>query len=362
MCPMRPPPELKIPPPLLTIGRGSAPTTRQVGRPLDIINDDASHRGEYSRKSFEVLWPFLTPEGGVYMIEDMHMQPEMHAYIARLIERLADPGDALGAELQEVRQYHNIVAAFKRPGSSRRAATGASAPSAGAYHALFGRYKKEPVTVLLLRTKGGGHRDAWRDFLSPITTHVHLVDAGPAADGPDALATYRAHVARAVANMSRSFDVVIDAASGPTGLHRPHFEAVWALLNPRGGVYVFEGPGPPEFHSYLAQVVGYMHGPYRNGPCGSASLGRHFCEQAWRLRHFSDVTAVMKWPTSQPDSTVTYGKPNRAFAVEDFYKKPKNFKKLSAMEAQRLAENLGWVKVCRRSGGGQCSVAKPKKK
>jgi Methyltransferase domain len=39
------------------------------GGPFDLIVDDASHDGNLTRKSFDLLWPLLAP-GGFYVIED----------------------------------------------------------------------------------------------------------------------------------------------------------------------------------------------------------------------------------------------------------------------------------------------------
>ncbi len=40
--------------------------------PFDLVVDDASHQGGPTRKSFEMLWPLVSP-GGYYVIEDWYM-------------------------------------------------------------------------------------------------------------------------------------------------------------------------------------------------------------------------------------------------------------------------------------------------
>ena len=40
--------------------------------PFDLVVDDASHRGPETAKSFEMLWPLVSP-GGYYVIEDWYM-------------------------------------------------------------------------------------------------------------------------------------------------------------------------------------------------------------------------------------------------------------------------------------------------
>ena len=49
--------------------------TEAGSAPLDLIVDDASHRGAETAKSFELLWP-LVSAGGYYVIEDWNMALE----------------------------------------------------------------------------------------------------------------------------------------------------------------------------------------------------------------------------------------------------------------------------------------------
>ncbi|MGH9641596.1 MAG: hypothetical protein ACRD3Q_04160, partial [Terriglobales bacterium] len=42
------------------------------GEGFDVIIDDASHIGEYTRRSFEFLFPNGLKSGGLYFIEDYH--------------------------------------------------------------------------------------------------------------------------------------------------------------------------------------------------------------------------------------------------------------------------------------------------
>src|SRR4029077_5856883 len=43
--------------------------TEFQGEPIDLVIDDASHLYEYTKKSFEIIFPKLRP-GGLYIIED----------------------------------------------------------------------------------------------------------------------------------------------------------------------------------------------------------------------------------------------------------------------------------------------------
>lgn len=49
-----------------------AEVARQASAEWDLIVDDASHVGELTAKSFELLWP-LVRKGGWYVIEDWHL-------------------------------------------------------------------------------------------------------------------------------------------------------------------------------------------------------------------------------------------------------------------------------------------------
>jgi hypothetical protein len=74
-------------------GVDQADTARLVGfvgstltGPLDLVIDDASHRYEPTRASFEALFPLIRP-GGFYLIEDWAWAhwPTLHAAFAGLI-------------------------------------------------------------------------------------------------------------------------------------------------------------------------------------------------------------------------------------------------------------------------------------
>ena len=65
------------------------------GEPLDLVIDDASHRLEETRASFETLFPLLRP-GGSYLIEDWHQQ----AFARALEAAVADPTSQARADLE----------------------------------------------------------------------------------------------------------------------------------------------------------------------------------------------------------------------------------------------------------------------
>jgi len=62
---------------------------------LDLVVDDASHRLEQTRASFETLFPRLRP-GGLFLIEDWNHQ---HLFNRSLAAALADPDSPLHAEV-----------------------------------------------------------------------------------------------------------------------------------------------------------------------------------------------------------------------------------------------------------------------
>jgi len=65
--------------------------------PLDLVVDDASHRGPETAKSFQMLWPLVSP-GGYYVIEDWNMALERpdEAFLASVTDlaRLLTSRDA----------------------------------------------------------------------------------------------------------------------------------------------------------------------------------------------------------------------------------------------------------------------------
>lgn len=63
--------------------------------PIDLVIDDASHRLEETRASFETLFPSLRP-GGLFLIEDWNQQRFSRA----LGEALADPGSPIRAHFE----------------------------------------------------------------------------------------------------------------------------------------------------------------------------------------------------------------------------------------------------------------------
>jgi hypothetical protein len=63
--------------------------------PLDLVIDDASHRLDETRASFETLFPRLRP-GGLFLIEDWNQQQ-----LSRVLgEALADPDSPISAEFE----------------------------------------------------------------------------------------------------------------------------------------------------------------------------------------------------------------------------------------------------------------------
>lgn len=65
-------------------------------RQLDLVVDDASHRLEETRASFETLFPRLRP-GGLFLIEDWNHQ---HLWNRALAAALADPDSPLHGEVE----------------------------------------------------------------------------------------------------------------------------------------------------------------------------------------------------------------------------------------------------------------------
>jgi hypothetical protein len=41
---------------------------------IDILLDDGSHNEDHQRISFKILWPFVRPNGGIYIIEDIPVE------------------------------------------------------------------------------------------------------------------------------------------------------------------------------------------------------------------------------------------------------------------------------------------------
>ncbi len=88
--------------------------------PFDLIVDDASHQGEQTRESFEMLWPLLAP-GGFYVVEDWFVglpefksipdyNPEMLEFVQGLICRLS----SRGSEAESVQFRFGLAIVRKR--------------------------------------------------------------------------------------------------------------------------------------------------------------------------------------------------------------------------------------------------------
>jgi predicted O-methyltransferase YrrM len=61
--------------------------------PIDLVIDDASHRFEETRASFETLFPRLAP-GGIYVIEDWNWQLRLSYALAHPSPRTSETDDA----------------------------------------------------------------------------------------------------------------------------------------------------------------------------------------------------------------------------------------------------------------------------
>lgn len=70
--------------------------------PFDLIVDDASHLGDKTRRSWEILWPLVRP-GGYYVVEDWQVAfwpgwgESMLRTVESFLRQLADPKDAVEA-------------------------------------------------------------------------------------------------------------------------------------------------------------------------------------------------------------------------------------------------------------------------
>jgi hypothetical protein len=51
-----------------------ADTIRPISEYMDIIVDDGSHIEDHMRLSFQTLWKFVKPNGGIYIIEDIRKE------------------------------------------------------------------------------------------------------------------------------------------------------------------------------------------------------------------------------------------------------------------------------------------------
>ena len=87
--------------------------------PLDLIVDDASHRGPQTARCFELLWPLVAP-GGYYVCEDWFMN-ELPASVPGLTRLLAGPDDR-DAECDWVHYRWGMVIVHKRGGADGAAA------------------------------------------------------------------------------------------------------------------------------------------------------------------------------------------------------------------------------------------------
>jgi len=93
---------------------------RELGGAIDLVVDDASHLYEQTRKSFEIVFPFVKP-GGLYVIEDwawsfrpLYQSPENSWYpkpaMANLIfELIADIGGNNAIESMFIHENMAIV-------------------------------------------------------------------------------------------------------------------------------------------------------------------------------------------------------------------------------------------------------------
>lgn len=82
---------------------------------LDVVIDDASHRLDETRSSFETLFPRLRP-GGLYVIEDWNWQMQLRYALA------GRPGDPNGTQPGDAQPDDGAVEAIDAEGESGRAA------------------------------------------------------------------------------------------------------------------------------------------------------------------------------------------------------------------------------------------------
>lgn len=105
---------------------------QDLGGVLDMVVDDASHTYAHTRRSFELLFPRLSP-GGVYIIEDWawahhpryqgeqapwHAQPAMTNLVFELVLLLGSMN-----QVSELRVHRPMVIVFKSPTAPARKAS-----------------------------------------------------------------------------------------------------------------------------------------------------------------------------------------------------------------------------------------------
>lgn len=144
---------------------------------LDLVVDDASHRLDETRASFEVLFPLLRPNG-LYLIEDWCWDVKLYADVSR---RLGEPGSNGYAEMRErvaallddpMAPPHPMIAAM-----TEHACRDPASPWHAEAKALVAeRAAKAANRATMAGTDAGGDGHAWRP-LSRLVVELVLARA-----------------------------------------------------------------------------------------------------------------------------------------------------------------------------------------
>lgn len=97
---------------------------KKIGKPIDIVLDDASHYSVLTVKSLEGLWSFVRDDGGIYMVEDLQGQMGFHRYLSEVVAKMhslhrkescsmSPYGPDFCKEVYSVNQFHNIAVVKK---------------------------------------------------------------------------------------------------------------------------------------------------------------------------------------------------------------------------------------------------------
>lgn len=95
----------------------------KLGGEFDLIVDDASHDGTLTRKTFDNLWPIVSP-GGYYVIEDWtvalrsdpHWGQSWGDSMLRCVESLLPLLDARNGECESIEYRYGMAILHKRSG------------------------------------------------------------------------------------------------------------------------------------------------------------------------------------------------------------------------------------------------------
>jgi hypothetical protein len=84
---------------------------------FDLVVDDASHHGEWTAATFELLWPLVAP-GRWYVIEDWQVGfqtwPDHDDSMLSLARGLLDQLDRPGGDVAEIRYRHGMIILERR--------------------------------------------------------------------------------------------------------------------------------------------------------------------------------------------------------------------------------------------------------